>query len=143
MDEYLLLHCDRRMCLVILAVASGLLADLGFFVSFKPGKTVLPSRSQRFVGVVTNSARMTLSLATEKLQALLSDVATILPRRKLSRKVLQRVVGKMQWASCVVYGGRVFMRGCLDRLFSLPAPLSSLPAPWPSCCPQRGVAGWP
>lgn len=116
MDDYLLLHCDRRLCLVMLAVASALLADLGFSVNFKPGKTVLPARSQKFVGVVINSARMTLSLPAEKLQALLSDVAAVVPRRKVSRKVLQRLVGKMQWASRVVYGGRVFMRGCLDGL---------------------------
>ena len=40
----------------------------------------------------------------------------------MSRKVLQRVVGKMQWASRVVYGGRVFMRACLDGLSTVQHP---------------------
>jgi len=122
MDDYLLLHCDRRVCLVMLAVAAALLADLGFEVNFKPGKTVLPARSQKFVGVVINTARMTLSLPADKLQSLLADVSALLPRRTVSRKALQRVVGKMQWASRVVYGGRVFMRGCLDGLSSVRHP---------------------
>jgi hypothetical protein len=122
MDDYLLLHCDRRLCLVMLAVASALLADLGFTVNFKPGKTVLPARSQQFVGVVINTARMTLSLPADKLQSLLAAVSAILPRRTVSRRALQRLVGKMQWASRVVYGGRVFMRACLDGLSSVRHP---------------------
>lgn len=122
MDDYLLLHCDRRLCLAMLAVAAALLSDLGFVVNYKPGKTVLPARSQKFVGVVINSARMTLSLPSDKLDSLLADVSALLPRRTVSRKVLQRVVGKMQWASRVVYGGRVFMRACLDGLSTVQHP---------------------
>ncbi|WIA23257.1 hypothetical protein OEZ85_000028 [Tetradesmus obliquus] len=32
------------------------------------------------------------------------------------RRVLQSLLGKMQWASRVVFGGRVFMRSCSDAL---------------------------
>jgi hypothetical protein len=99
MDDYLLVHVDREACLVMLVVASALLADLGFSVNFKPGKTVLPARVQKFVGVVINSARFTLSLPPEKLQVLLEGVGVALQRRTIGRKPLQRLVGRMQWAA--------------------------------------------
>jgi len=116
MDDYLLLHSDYRTCFVMLAVSVALLSDLGFVVNLKPGKTVLPARVQKFVGVVINSARMSLSLPAEKLSSLLQDVAQALRARSIRRKLLQRLVGKMQWASRVIYGGRVFMRSCTDAL---------------------------
>lgn len=116
MDDYLLLHCDYRACLVMLAVAAALLADLGFKVNFKPGKTMPPARVQKFVGVIINSARFTLSLPRDKLDGLLQDIRLALQRRTVPRKLLQRVVGKMQWASRVIFGARVFMRSCLDGL---------------------------
>eukprot|EP00775_Hariotina_reticulata_P015336 gene15336-biopygen14581 len=89
---------------------------LGFDVNLKPGKTVLPAKVQKFVGVVINSARMSLSLPSDKLSSLLQDVTFAVQARTLKRKFLQRLVGKMQWASRVIYGGRVFMRSCTDAL---------------------------
>lgn len=119
MDDYLLIHLDREACLLMLVVAAALLADLGFSVNFKPGKTVLPAKLQKFVGVVINSARFTLSLPLEKLSVLLEGVAELLGRRKVGRKDLQRLVGRMQWAAKVVYGGRAFMRSLLDGLSTM------------------------
>lgn len=119
MDDYLLLHADRDACMAMLAAASALLSDLGFSVNFKPGKTVPPARVQKFVGVVVNSARFSLSLPSDKLQGLLADIRAALARRTVPRKALQSVVGKMQWASRVVFGGRVFMRACVDGLSSV------------------------
>jgi hypothetical protein len=116
MDDYLLLHCDFRACLVMLAVAVALLQGLGFSVNMKPGKTMPPARVQKFVGVVINSARYTVSLPAEKLASLLHDVSSVLQRRSVRRRNLQSLVGKMQWASRVVFGGRVFMRSCSDAL---------------------------
>ena len=122
MDDYLLLHVEYEACLVMLVVAAALLADLGFSVNFKPGKTVLPARVQKFVGVVINSARFSLSLPQDKLSVLLAGVSEVLRRRTVARKVLQRLVGRMQWASRVIYGGRVFMRSCLDGLSTVKHP---------------------
>jgi hypothetical protein len=81
MDDYLLMHCDFRACLVMLAVAVALLQDLGFSVDMKPGKTMPPARVQKFVGVVINTARCTLSLPVEKLSSPLQDVSAVLQRR--------------------------------------------------------------
>jgi hypothetical protein len=122
MDDYLLVHVEQESCLLMLVVASALLADLGFAVNFKPGKTVPPARVQKFVGVVVNSARFTLSLPEDKLCALLEGVTAVLGRRTVGRKALQQLVGRMQWASKVVYGGRVFMRSLLDGLSTVQHP---------------------
>lgn len=116
MDDYLLLHESYRSCFVMLAVAVALLCDLGFVINMKPTKTVLPARQQKFVGVVINSARMSLSLPADKLASLLQDVSQAVKSHTLPRKSLQRLVGKMHWASKVIYGGRAFMRSCTDAL---------------------------
>jgi hypothetical protein len=116
MDDYLLFHAQREYCLASLAVAVALLGDLGFSINMKPTKTVLPSQVQTFLGVVVNSARMTLSLPADKMATLLSLVTAVAARHTVRRKVMQQLVGRMQWASRVVYGGRVFMRSCSDLL---------------------------
>lgn len=121
MDDFLL-HMDYSLCVVMLAVAAALLADLGFVVNFKPGKTVMPARVVKLVGVVVNSARFTVSLPEDKLAVLLGDVAAALRGRSVSRKELQQLVGRMQWASRVVFGGRVFIRSLLDGLSTVQHP---------------------
>lgn len=122
MDDYLFFHCSYLVCLVCLAVAVALLLDLGFVVNMGPTKTVLPSRSQKFVGVVLNSARMTLSLPGDKLQGLLQDVRAVLKEHTVRAHDLQALVGKMQWASKVVYGGRVFQRSLIDGIAQVQHP---------------------
>ena len=122
MDDYLLLHMQYKHCVVALAVAIALLSDLGFKVNMKPTKTVLPAYSQQFLGVLLNSARMTLSLPQDKLDAYLCAIRTILPCRTIMAREMQELVGKMQWASRVVYGGKVFMRSCSDLLSRVKLP---------------------
>jgi hypothetical protein len=65
----------------VLAVAIALLCDLGFTINMKPEKTVAPARTQKFVGTVLNSARLTLSLPRDKLADTLSAVSEVLSHR--------------------------------------------------------------
>lgn len=122
MDDYLFFHCNQQVCRVILAVAIALLQDLGFEVNLRPGKTVEPAESQKFLGVVLNSARMTLSLPADKLSTTLSAVCDMLGRRTVSKKALQSLHGRLQWASRVVYGGKAFLRAISDGLSSVVHP---------------------
>jgi hypothetical protein len=116
MDDYLLLHMQFKFCLVALVVAVALLSDLGFIVNMKPTKTVLPDHVQQFLGVVLNSARMTMSLPLDKLKSYLVAIQEVVSSRTVMARVMQQLVGKMQWASRVIYGGKVFMRSCSDLL---------------------------
>lgn len=122
MDDNLFFHCEYQACFVMLAVAMALLFDLGFLVNMKPGKTVLPAEVQKFVGLVINSARMTLSLPEKKLAELVRDIIVARGSRTILRKQLQRLVGKLQWASKAVCGGRVFIRACIDGLSTVHHP---------------------
>ena len=122
MDDFLLLHKEYKYCLVALVVAVALLSDLGFSINMKPTKTVLPGYVQKFLGVMLNSARMTLSLPDDKLAAYLQSIQEVLAKRTVMARVLQKLVGKMQWASNVVYGGKVFMRSCSDKLSGVKHP---------------------
>ena len=116
MDDFLFLHCSREVCRVMLAVAVALLQDLGFVVNLKPGKTDEPARVQKFLGVMVNTARMSLSLPADKLAATLSVASSLLARRSCKVRHLQSLLGRLQWASRVVYGGKAFMRSLSDAL---------------------------
>lgn len=122
MDDYLMFHMVKDVCRVMLAVAIALLQDLGFEVNLLPGKTVEPARSQKFVGVILNSARMSLSLPADKLQATLQAVSGVLAKRSVTHKVLQSVHGRLQWASRVVFGGKAFMRSLSNAMWSVSHP---------------------
>jgi len=116
MDDFLFLHSSREVCRVMLAVAIALLQDLGFVVNLRPGKTDEPAHVQKFLGVIVNSARMSLSLPADKLEATLSAVSSMLARRSCKVRLLQSLLGRLQWASRVVYGGKAFMRSLSDGL---------------------------
>lgn len=116
MDDFLFLHSSREVCRVMLAAAIALLQDLGFQVNMRPGKTAEPAHVQKFLGVVINSARMSLSLPVEKLEATLGAVSYVLARRSCKVKLLQSLLGRLQWASRVVFGGKAFMRSLSDGL---------------------------
>jgi hypothetical protein len=65
---------------------------------------------------------MTLSLPSDKLQGLLRDVKAALKQHTVRAHDLQALVGKMQWASKVVYGGRVFQRSLIDGIAQVQHP---------------------
>ena len=122
MDDYLMFHMMKHVCRIMLAVSIALLQDLGFAVNMLPGKTVEPARSQKFLGVILNSARMSLSLPANKLQATLQAVTAVLAKKSVTHKVLQSLHGRLQWASRVVFGGKAFMRSLSDAMWSVSHP---------------------
>ena len=65
---------------------------------------------------MVNTARMSLSLPADKLAATLSVASSLLARRSCKVRHLQSLLGRLQWASRVVYGGKAFMRSLSDAL---------------------------
>ena len=69
-----------------------------------------------FLGVELNSIEGTLTLPQEKLDQFRSLIAEALLCKRWSLKLLQRLAGKLNWASSVVRGGRVYLRRILDLM---------------------------
>ena len=47
------------------------------------------------------------------------ELASFMQRRRASKRQLQSLVEKLNWAAAVVYGGRVFLRRIINSFSSL------------------------
>ena len=67
---------------------------------------------------------MSLSLPSDKLHNLQSSITAFLNQKRASKRQLQQLAGRLNWACKVVYGGRTFLRRVLDLMNTLPFPAS-------------------
>ena len=63
-----------------------------------------------------------MSLPASKLVELQDLVTQFQKRVRASKRQLQQLAGKLNWACCVVYGGRTFLRHILDTMNLLVKP---------------------
>ena len=89
-----------------------LLRQLGFAINWS--KVEGPSQQLVFLGVVVDSASMTLALPTLKLKDFSDLLTMFLKKKRVSVRQLETLVGKLSWASQVICGGRTFLRRVLD-----------------------------
>lgn len=80
--------------------------------------------SQRFkyLGVLYDTVAWTAELPEDKVLLLVADMELMLAGRKVTRRFLERLVGRMAWASGMLYGGRTFTRRLLDQMKELKMP---------------------
>ena len=86
--------------------------DLGMPVN--PKKTVQPTTSLEFLGIIINSELMILSMSDERLEDVLSELQFWLQNRVGSKRKLLSLLGKLVFMCRVIQPGRIFVR----RLFS-------------------------
>ncbi|CAG2204568.1 unnamed protein product [Mytilus edulis] len=70
-------------------------------------------------GVEIDSTTLELRLPIKKLDELRRELASFQQRKHVSKKQLQSLAGKLNWASSVVHGGRVFLRRIIDSIMQL------------------------
>ena len=68
-----------------------------------------------FLGILIDTISQTLSLPEDKLVELHSVVKEFLQWHRASKRQLQSLAGKLNWACKVVYGGRTFL-WCINTL---------------------------
>ncbi len=94
-----------------------LLRQLGFAINYN--KLEGPARKLVFLGVGIDSTNMVLSLETSKIRELQADLRYIKNKTRASKRALQSLAGKLNWACRVIYGGRIFLRRILDVIKNL------------------------
>jgi len=94
-----------------------LLRKLGFMINWS--KVVDPTSSITFLGIEIDSSTMELRLPADKLFLLRLELDDFKVRKQASKKQLQSLAGKLNWASAVIRGGRVFLRRIIDCITSL------------------------
>ena len=119
-DDFLVQGVTYEECLNSWITLINLLLYLGFELNY--AKLVAPTTDLTFLGVRINSLTMELALPPPKLNEIRCLVATFLNKRHATRRQLQSLAGKLNFAARVVRGGRVFLRRILDAIAKLHHP---------------------
>ena len=80
-----------------------------------------PTQCLTFLGIEIDTSQGTLSLNTEKRSRLVTFLKQQLDRKRLSRKQLESLAGRLSWAASVLPWGRLHVRSLFDQLSSIKA----------------------
>ena len=117
LDDFCLIGRTKEMCREMQWTLINILRRVGFYVSYK--KVVAPKQMVRFLGIIVDSVKMTLSLPLDKIQKLKSQLNFFKNKRKASRLELEKLAGILAHACKVVHGGRTFSRRVYDLITSV------------------------
>lgn len=120
LDDFLIIDAHEDKCQRAFALLLNILQQLGFSINWQ--KVVKPSQLITFLGVEINSVTESLSLPIEKLNELKSELCLWKVKKKATKKELQQLIGKLNWAARVIRGGRTFLRRIIDIMCTLKRP---------------------
>ena len=117
LDDFLIVTPSFDQTRDALLVLVKLLRKLGFWINYN--KIEGPSQRLTFLGIILDTNTMKLELPYSKLKDLYHELTTLLQKSKVSKRTLQRIAGKLNWATQCVYGGRFYLRRIFDMIVSL------------------------
>ena len=117
LEDFLVIGKTKDECQQAFSALLHLLRNLGFQISWH--KVIGPTQKLVFLGVELDTLRCEMALPPGKLAELHQVASRFLTKRRASKKQLQQLAGKLNWACRVVYGGRTFLRVILDMMNSL------------------------
>ena len=83
-------------------------------------KRCSPDVEMPFLGILANTISMTLSLTTSRLQEIKDEAQQWLCKEAASKKDMQRLIGKLNFAAGTVRAGRLFYSRIISFMTSLP-----------------------
>lgn len=114
LDDYLIKEGSQERCEAALNTLMKLLRELGFAISYP--KVIAPTHCLTYLGIEIDTCDFVYRLPMEKVTEMEVLVGRMIERRTVSKKELQSLAGKMNWASRVIQGGRTFTRRVIDRI---------------------------
>lgn len=120
LDDFLVIHETYQGCLDGLNELMRLVRCLGFAINYN--KILMPSKRVTFLGVDLDSESMTLELPKGKIDELYDLLVQTSTLRRITKRELQSLAGKLNFACQCVYGGRFFVRRLHDAIARLRLP---------------------
>ena len=119
LDDFFVCAPTLQECVEVMASLITLLRYLGFRINWN--KVVDPAQCLTFLGIEIDTKQMFKRLPNAKKQALKVELYYFAKCKRASKKQLQSVAGKLNWAAGVLYCGGVFLRQILDAIRPLSA----------------------
>ncbi|MEW8547235.1 MAG: reverse transcriptase domain-containing protein [Candidatus Thiodiazotropha sp.] len=117
LDDFLVMADSKEACAKALLCLIQLLRRLGFAIHW--GKVVDPTNRITFLGIELDSIAMSLRLPEDKLSSFRNELHSFLQLKRVTKRQLQSLAGRLSWAAGVVRGGRVFLRRIFNKISTL------------------------
>lgn len=112
-DDFLFIAIDQQKCAEHLAIFQILCRDIG--IPLAPNKTTQPHTTTVFLGILLDSMKRIAQLPLDKIVDYTQCIQQFISQRKITRKELESLIGKLSFAAMVV-PARAFLRRLIDRL---------------------------
>ena len=116
-DDFLVISPSFVECQTIMWDLMRILCQLGFSINYN--KVLGPSQQMTFLRIELNSTDITLRLPQDKLCDIRRCLVGISRAPKITKRQLQSLIGKLNWATQVIHAGRFHLRRLLDRISGL------------------------
>lgn len=112
LDDFLFIGDSKNKCREQLEQFKNLCSQINLPLAHH--KTVDPCRELEFLGLVLNTVDMVAKLPVDKVARYASSIETGLDMTKISLTELKSMIGKLQFATSAIKGGRAFLRRLYD-----------------------------
>lgn len=119
LDDFLIVAKTYSECQQALNELLKLLRELGFQINYH--KIDGPSQALVFLGLTLNSVNMTISVPDDKLCETRDLLEQFLYAKRVTKRQIQSLVGKLNWITQCIYGGRFHVRRLIDKSNTLKA----------------------
>uniref|UniRef100_A0A1I8H434 HTH OST-type domain-containing protein n=1 Tax=Macrostomum lignano TaxID=282301 RepID=A0A1I8H434_9PLAT len=117
LDDFAIAASSKDDCQLALDTLLNLLRKLGFSINWS--KVVAPCTRLVYLGVLIDTVSGLLELPKDKLDATKSQLQSALSRKRITKRQLQSLCGRINWVCQVVRIGRCFLRPLLLELSDL------------------------
>jgi hypothetical protein len=107
LDDFNIHEADQQRCMLGWHFLCAVLAHLGLVASLH--KSSAPAQVMQTLGLEIDSRTMQVRLTQQRVLQLRQQVEEFSTKRKCSKRELDSVVGRLQWASDVIYGGSLLL----------------------------------
>ena len=120
LDDFLIIGDSKYECELAYQELIQLLSELGLSINWE--KAVSPTQRLTFLGIEIDTVLRQLCLPESKLCELRQLLSDTLIKRSVTKRDLQSLVGRLNFAARVVFGGRTFLRRTIDVMNTLSRP---------------------
>lgn len=118
LDDFICYGLSYEECVSAQLCLIEILRRLGFYINWS--KLSSPSKQCRYLGLLIDSERRSVSLPSDELLKVREALLEIKGKKKVKKKKKHRLCGLLAHASKVVRGGRYFSRRLIDTIGGMP-----------------------